>query len=165
LQTLFKLRVFADGVVADQQPRRDMRMVGDEASNEGQRGIVGRSRAEDDLVARIIEIEGRAQRILDVVFQSADRPNQTDAGYAERRAGGASQAFLAIVKSASAEEARQTQHAQRGFPSRPNGDGSPFAAAARCDQNAADVSSGREDAIRSDNPDRDRHGRAMSRTR
>ena len=55
-------------------------MVGDEASNERQRGIVGRRRTEDDLVARIIEIEGRTQRILDVVFQSADRPNETDAG-------------------------------------------------------------------------------------
>jgi hypothetical protein len=160
---IVQLRIFADGVVADQQPCGDMRMVGDEASNEGQRGIVGRSRAEDDLVARIIEIESRAQRILDVVLQSADRPNQTDAGHAERRAGGAPQSFLAIVKSASVEEARQTQHAQRGFPAGSNGEGSPFAAAAHHDQNAADVSSGREDAVRSDNPDRDRHGRAMSR--
>ena len=88
-----------------------MRMVRDEASNERQRGIVGRRRAEDDLVARIIELEGRAQRSLDVVFQSADRPNQTDAVYVLRGANGGSQALLAVVKSAPAEKARQAQHA------------------------------------------------------
>jgi hypothetical protein len=140
-----------------------MRMVRDEASNERQRRIVGRRRAEDDLVARIIEIEGRTQRILDMVFQSADRSNQTDAIYVVRGADGGSQALLAIVKSAPAEKARQAQHAQCGFPFRPHGNRAAFAAAACCDQNAADVSGGREEAVRSDNPDRDPHGRAMSR--
>jgi hypothetical protein len=160
LQTLFS---FADGLVADQQPRGNMRVLRDESVNQRERGIVGSRRAEDDLVARIVEMESRTQRVLDVVFQSADRPNQTYArdGCGARRA---FQAFLAEVNAASAEKPGQSKHAQRGLLFRRSGNGLGLSTALCRDQNAADVSGGRENAVRSDSPNRNRHGRAMSRT-
>jgi hypothetical protein len=58
LADIVELRVCADGVVADQQPRGNMRMVRDESANESERGIARRGGAKDDLVAGIVEVEG-----------------------------------------------------------------------------------------------------------
>src|SRR5262249_19267997 len=73
-------------LVADQQPRRNMRMRRDQAPHERRGGVVGGCRAEDDLIAGIVEVEGRTQRLFDMVFHAADRPHETDAGDVGRRA-------------------------------------------------------------------------------
>ncbi len=57
-----------------------MRMRRDQALHERHGGVVGIRRAEDDLIARIVEVEGGAQRVFDVVFHAADRPHEADAG-------------------------------------------------------------------------------------
>ena len=57
-----------------------MRMRRDQPPHERHGGVVGVGRAEDDLIARIVEVEGGTQRVFDVVFHAADRPHEADAG-------------------------------------------------------------------------------------
>src|SRR5215468_8338171 len=106
LADVVELWVVADRLVADEQPGGNMRMRRDQAPHERRGGVVGARRAEDDLIAGIVEVEGRTQRLLDMVFYPADRPDETDASDVGRRARAMSRSLCA--QSGSPEIARQS---------------------------------------------------------
>ena len=78
LEHIVELRIGADALVADQEPGRDVRMLGDQAAHQRDDRIARGRRAEQDLVARIVEREGRAQRRFDEIVDAADRADDRD---------------------------------------------------------------------------------------
>src|SRR5262249_28980417 len=156
-----ELRILADRFIAEEQPRGHVRMRCDQALDEWHGGIAGGGCAEDDFVARIIELEGRPERILDVIFQPADWPYHTDAGDVGRRSRSPSLATGAA--SGSPQKPRQPQEPQRGLRLRTTRIFCGFPATLRRDRDAADMGDACSDAVRPDGPNRNRHAAASSR--
>jgi predicted phosphodiesterase len=76
----------ADLLVADEQPGRHAGMGRHQASHHGHHGVLRRGDAEDDLVARVVEVEGGSQRLLDIVLDAADRTHEAHGRRMSRRA-------------------------------------------------------------------------------
>ena len=55
-------------------------MRGDQAAHHRQDRVGGGGDAEQNLVVRIIEIEGRAQRVVGVIVDAAERADDADGG-------------------------------------------------------------------------------------
>ena len=72
-----EFRIWADAVVADQQARAP-REIRDQPLDQRHHRIARRGHAEQDLVARMIEPERRAQRFLDIVVDPAHRSHHAD---------------------------------------------------------------------------------------
>ena len=64
LDQVVELGVGGERVAADEQFGVDVRILGDEAADDGHHSVVGIVAAEDQLVARIVELEAGAQRQL-----------------------------------------------------------------------------------------------------
>ena len=60
LHAIIELGIGADRVVANQKPRRLMRVLGNDAFGQRDDRIAAALNAEDDLIIGIIEAEGRA---------------------------------------------------------------------------------------------------------
>lgn len=73
LDQIVELRIDADAVVADQQAGRHIRVICHQAADERDHRVTRFGDAEDDLVIRVVEGEGRGQRFLDIVFDAAGR--------------------------------------------------------------------------------------------
>ncbi len=78
LADVVELGVVGDAIIADQQARLHMRMLGDHALGKGDHGIGGRGAAQQDLELRIVQLEGRAQRRLLEGVEPAQRPDDGD---------------------------------------------------------------------------------------
>ena len=81
LDDIVELRVGADAVGADDQPRAHIRMRRDETVDQRHDGIVCVLDTEDDLVVWIVEPERRAERFLAEILEPANGANQ---GYRRR---------------------------------------------------------------------------------
>lgn len=76
LDRVVELRIGADAIVADQQPRRDFGMRVDQAMDDRVHRIVLARDTKEDFVIRIIEREARAQGLARKRLDAADRADQ-----------------------------------------------------------------------------------------
>ena len=63
-------------VVADEEPRGNMRVLGNQPAHQGHDRIIDAGHAEDDLVTRVAEPETRRERLLAEIIEAADRAHQ-----------------------------------------------------------------------------------------
>ena len=75
LADVVELRVVADRLVADEEPRGNMRMRRDQLPHERHGGVVGARRAEDDLIARIAR--WKAERSVSSMWFSMPQTGRT----------------------------------------------------------------------------------------
>ena len=90
LDAIVELGIGADAIVADEKLRRYRRMLGDELAHHRHHRIALGGDAEDQLVFGVVELEGRAQRLLDEIVEAADRPHDGDRRRVGRRREGRS---------------------------------------------------------------------------
>ena len=73
-----ELGVLRNALVADQQARRDVRVLGNQPLDQRHDGVAAAGAAEQDLVVAVVEFEGRAQRRFLEMVEAADRPDDAD---------------------------------------------------------------------------------------
>ena len=73
---IVQLRICADAILTDQHPDSDIRMSGHQVFDQRQYRIGCGSDAEQDFVARVIELECRSQRFRGEVVDTAQRAHQ-----------------------------------------------------------------------------------------
>ena len=78
LEHVVELRVGTDALVADEEPGGDVRMLGDQAAHQTDDRVPCGCRAEQDLVAWIVERECGPQRRLHEIVEAADRADDRD---------------------------------------------------------------------------------------
>ncbi len=80
LQDVVELGILRRPLVADQELRLDLRVLGDQPLHQCHHRIVGRGAAEQDLVAGVVKLKRGAQRQLLVIVEAAHRPDNGDGG-------------------------------------------------------------------------------------
>jgi hypothetical protein len=72
LGDVVEFRIAVDDFAADEQPRVNMRMFAEQAADERYHRIVAVGDAKENLVVRIVEMETRGERFVDVILEAAD---------------------------------------------------------------------------------------------
>ena len=78
LYHVVELGIVANAIVSDQQPRADLRIAVNKPAHQGNHRIARACDAKDDFVARVLQLECRAQRLFRKVLDSTDRPHDRD---------------------------------------------------------------------------------------